>query len=118
MSITVDDLNKTVSLGLTTAIKKSKINFGQLIIEINVEDLYSTILYLKTNNKCRFKQLIDITAVDYPSKENRFKIVYFFPEFFNCFSLIALDCAYERIGFVSASSSMSFFTFSIPSKTT
>jgi len=78
MSITVDDLNKTVSLGLTTAIKKSKINFGQLIIEINVEDLYSTILYLKTNNKCRFKQLIDITAVDYPSKENRFKIVYFF----------------------------------------
>ena len=32
--------------------------------------------------------------------------------------LIALDCAYERIGFVSASSSMSFFTFSIPSKTT
>ena len=51
MSITVDDLNKTVSSGLTTAIKKSKINFGQLIIEINVEDLYSTILYLKTNNK-------------------------------------------------------------------
>ena len=75
---TIFDLEKVVNSNLVTSIKFSKINFGQLIIEINVEDLYSTILYLKTNNKCRFKQLIDITAVDYPSKENRFKIVYFF----------------------------------------
>ena len=78
MSITVNNLQKTVGLGLTTALKTSRINFGQLLIEINVEDLYSTILYLKTNDKCRFKQLIDITAVDYPEKYNRFKIVYLF----------------------------------------
>jgi NADH-quinone oxidoreductase subunit C len=78
MSITVNDLQKTVSQGLTTALITSRINFGQLLIEINVEDLYSTILYLKTNDKCRFKQLIDITAVDYPEKYNRFKIVYLF----------------------------------------
>jgi len=78
MSITVNDLQKTVSLGLTTALITSRINFGQLLIEINAEDLYSTILYLKTNDKCRFKQLIDITAVDYPEKYNRFKIVYLF----------------------------------------
>ena len=31
---------------------------------------------MKTNNKCRFRQLIDITAVDYIDKEQRFKIVY------------------------------------------
>ena len=78
MSITVNNLQKTVSQGLTTALITSRINFGQLLIEINVEDLYSTILYLKTNDKCRFKQLIDITAVDYPEKYNRFKIVYLF----------------------------------------
>ena len=78
MSITVNDLQKAVGQGLTTALKTSRINFGQLLIEINVEDLYSTILYLKTNDKCRFKQLIDITAVDYPEKYNRFKIVYLF----------------------------------------
>ncbi len=78
MSITVNDLQKTVGQGLTTALMTSRINFGQLLIEVNVEDLYSTILYLKTNDKCRFKQLIDITAVDYPEKYNRFKIVYLF----------------------------------------
>ena len=77
MSITVDDLERTVKSGLTATIKSSQIRFGQLTLEINVEDLYSTILYFKTNDKCRFRQLIDITAVDYLEKDKRFKIVYF-----------------------------------------
>jgi len=76
MSMTVYDLELTVNSGVTAKVKISKINFGQLFIEIDIEALYSTILYLKTNDKCRFKQLIDVTAVDYPEKEKRFKIVY------------------------------------------
>ena len=76
MSTTVTDLERTVNSGLTTTIKKSEINFGQLFIDIDIENIISTILFLKTNEKCRFKQLIDITAVDYPEKEKRFKIVY------------------------------------------
>ena len=76
MSITVNDLESTVNSGLTTTIKKSEINFDQLFINVYVEDIISTILFLKTNQKCKFKQLIDITAVDYPQREKRFKIVY------------------------------------------
>lgn len=76
MSTTVNDLEKTVNSGLTTAVKKSQINFGQLFIDVDIENLISSILFLKTNEKCKFKQLIDITAVDYPQKEKRFKIVY------------------------------------------
>tara|TARA_Y100000590_G_scaffold421503_1_gene525248 strand:- start:2688 stop:3299 length:612 start_codon:yes stop_codon:yes gene_type:complete len=76
MSVTVNDLERTVNSGLTTTIIKSEISFGQLLIDINIEDLSSAILFLKTNSKCRFKQLIDITAVDYPEKDKRFKIVY------------------------------------------
>ena len=76
MSTTVTDLEKTVNSGLTTTIKKSEINFDQLFIDVDIENIISTILFLKTNEKCRFKQLIDITAVDYPEKEKRFKIVY------------------------------------------
>ena len=76
MSTTVHDLEKTVNSGLTTNVKRSEINFNQLFIDVNVEDIISTILFLKTNKKCKFKQLIDITAVDYPQREKRFKIVY------------------------------------------
>jgi len=76
MSITVNDLERTVNSGLTTAVKKSEINFNQLFVDIEIDNLISTILFLKTNDKCKFKQLIDITAVDYPQSEKRFKIVY------------------------------------------
>ena len=76
MSITIIDLEKIVNSGLTTNVIKSKINFGQLYLDIDVKDIISTILFLKTNDKCRFKQLIDITAADFPNKENRFKIIY------------------------------------------
>ena len=76
MSITVNDLERTVNSSLTTTIISSEINFGQLFINIDSKNLISSILFLKTNEKCRFRQLIDITAVDYPEKEKRFKVVY------------------------------------------
>ena len=76
MSTTVNDLEKTVNSGLTTTVKSSQISFGQLFIEVDVDDIISTVLFLKTNEKCKFKQLIDITAVDYLQKDKRFKIVY------------------------------------------
>jgi len=76
MSTTVNDLERTVNSGLTTTVKKSQINFNQLFIYVDIENLISVILFLKTNDKCRFKQLIDITAVDYPEKKKRFKMVY------------------------------------------
>ena len=76
MTVTIDGLEKIINSALTTNINKSKINFNQLYVDIKIENLISTILFLKTNEKCRFKQLIDITAVDYPEREKRFKIVY------------------------------------------
>ena len=48
----------------------------------------SVILFLKTSEKCRFRQLIDITAVDYPGKEKRFKIVYLLLSHENNFRII------------------------------
>mgnify|MGYP001237129799 FL=1 len=76
MSATIKDLEKIVNSGLTTNVIKSEINFGQLYLDIDDKNIISTILFLKTNEKCRFKQLIDITAVDFPNREKRFKIVY------------------------------------------
>jgi len=88
MLSTVSDLEKAVNSGLTTTIKKSEISFGQLFIDVDLENIISTILFLKTNEKCKFKQLIDITAVDYPQRENRFKIVYLLLSHENNFRIV------------------------------
>ena len=69
-------LEKKVNSELTTKIKNSKINHHQLYLNINSDDLLEVILFLKNNDETRFRQLIDITAVDYPEKDQRFKLVY------------------------------------------
>jgi len=73
---TLIDLEKKINSELTTKIDQSKILHNQLYIEINKEDLIDVILFLKTNNNTKFRQLIDITAVDYPEEAQRFKMVY------------------------------------------
>ena len=72
----LQDLEKKINSELGTKIKDSKINHGQLYITINPEELLDTTLLLKTNKNTKFRQLIDITAVDYPENQKRFKIVY------------------------------------------
>ena len=72
----IEDLEKKINSELTTKIKESKILHNQLYISINSEDLLDVILLLKTNKNTKFKQLIDITAVDFPQNTKRFKIVY------------------------------------------
>ena len=76
MKTELNNLEKTVNSGLTTNIKSSEIKFNYLTIEIEIEEITQVILFLKTNEKCKFRQLTDITAVDYPRKEKRFKLVY------------------------------------------
>ena len=70
------DLNKLLNSELTTKIRDSFIENDELLINLDPKNLYSTILFLKTDHKCKFKQLIDILAADYPEEEKRFKIYY------------------------------------------
>ena len=74
----LSDLEKKINSELTTKINHSKIAHEQLYITIDNEDLLDVILFLKTNEDTKFKQLIDITAVDYPENSKRFKMVYLF----------------------------------------
>ena len=69
---------KKINSELTTKINDTKIKHNQLYIEIDKEDLIEVTLFLKTNKDTKFRQLIDITVVDYPEKTQRFKIVYLF----------------------------------------
>ncbi len=70
------DLNKLINSELTSKILKSDIQNDEILINVGIENLYSTLLFLKTDEKCKFKQLIDIVGADYPNYEQRFKIYY------------------------------------------
>jgi len=74
--IKIEDLEKKINSELTTKIKESKISHNQLFILIEPQNLLDVVLVLKTHKATKFRQLIDITAVDYPENQKRFKLVY------------------------------------------
>ena len=76
--ISLTDLEKKINSELTTKIKKSEIRHEQLYLNINNEDLIDVALFIKSNKNTKFRQLMDITAVDYPENTQRFKMVYLF----------------------------------------
>ena len=72
------DLEKKINSELGTKINTSEIKHNQIYLEIDSEDLIDVVLLVKTNKDTKFRQLIDITVVDYPERSKRFKIVYLF----------------------------------------
>ena len=72
------DLEKKINSELGTKIDTSEIKHNQIYLEIDSEDLIDVVLFVKTNKDTKFRQLIDITVVDYPERSKRFKIVYLF----------------------------------------
>ena len=57
---------------------KNSVCFKDQYDEINIEkkDIVRTIKLLKENENLQYDQLMDLTAIDYPSREKRFDIVY------------------------------------------
>ena len=78
MTTNLKALEKLVNAELTSKIQRSKFFFNELLIEIKPEDLLDVIIFLKSDDNCKFKQLIDIAGVDYPQEEKRFSLVYLF----------------------------------------
>ena len=76
--IKLTDLEKKINSELTTKINKSEVRHEQLYLYIDSEDLIDVTLFIKSNENTKFRQLIDITAVDYPENTQRFKLVYLF----------------------------------------
>ena len=71
-------IEKKINSELTTKIKSSHIRHNELKLIIDEQSLIDVIIFIKNNPEIKFRQLIDITAVDYPDKEKRFKLIYFF----------------------------------------
>ena len=72
----LNNLEKIINSELTSKIIRSKVKHNQILITIDENNLIEVLLFLKTNTVTKFRQLIEVTAVDYPEKEQRFRMVY------------------------------------------
>ena len=71
------DIEKLINSELTTKINSTEIKHDNLRLCIDEMDLIEVLLFLKNNPKTKFKQLVDLTAVDFPENEKRFRMIYF-----------------------------------------
>ena len=76
MNLQLKELEKLINSELTSKIKKTTINFNELLVDTSEDELINVILFLKSHDKLKFRQLIDIAGVDYPEEEKRFSLVY------------------------------------------
>ena len=71
-------IEKIINSELSSKIQRSSIDHDELLIEVSDNNLLDVIQFLKSNEKCKFRQLIDIACVDYPENEKRFELIYLF----------------------------------------
>ena len=70
-------LEKHINSELSSKIHNSVINNDELLIEVGENDLTEVVQFIKSNEKLKFRQLIDIAGVDYPEEEKD-SILYIF----------------------------------------
>jgi NADH-quinone oxidoreductase subunit C len=76
MNETLDTLGKTVAGALGPSVTGHALAYGQLTLTAKASDIVSVLRFLRDDQRCLFWCLIDITAVDWPSRERRFDVVY------------------------------------------
>ena len=74
----LQNLEKLINSKLSSKIRSSSIDNQELSIEIGENDLVDVVQFLKLDENCKFKQLIDIAGVDYPENDKRFELIYLF----------------------------------------
>lgn len=76
MSEALHDLAAHIAAKQGTAVLGHQIASGELTLTVPLVDVAEMIEFLRFDERCRFSSLVDITAVDYPTADKRFEIVY------------------------------------------
>lgn len=80
MSKDVDEsphaLAESVVAAIPEAVTSSLVAYGEVTVLVRTERVVEAVLRLRDDPALQFKCLIDITAVDYPAREQRFDVVY------------------------------------------
>jgi NADH-quinone oxidoreductase subunit C len=76
MDETLDTLGKTIAAALPSAVTGYTVAFHELTVTAQASEIVAVMRYLRDDPGCLFWNLLDVTAVDWPSRERRFDVVY------------------------------------------
>jgi NADH-quinone oxidoreductase subunit C len=72
----LEKLGQTIAGSLGGAVTTHQVAHGELSITTTAADLIKVMRFLRDDERCQFVSFLDVTAVDWPSRERRFDVVY------------------------------------------
>jgi len=76
MDESLDRLGQTIKTALPASVTGYQVAYGELTIVAKAADVVKVATFLRDDPACQFISIIDVTAVDWPSREQRFDVVY------------------------------------------
>ena len=74
----LDRLGQTIKAALPASITGYEVARGELTVSAHAADVIKVVAFLRDDPACQFINITDITAVDWPTREQRFDVVYHF----------------------------------------
>src|SRR5690349_10367731 len=74
----LEDFGRKIAAALPGAVSGHTVANGELTIQANASEIVKVVTFLRDDPGCAFISIIDVTAVDWPSREKRFDVVYHF----------------------------------------
>jgi NADH-quinone oxidoreductase subunit C len=72
----LEDLQEAIATRKGDVVLDAAVTHGELSVTVPLTAVPDFLQHLKNDGNCRFTTLIDITAVDWPEREQRFDLVY------------------------------------------
>ncbi len=74
----LERVGQAIKDGLGGSVSGYEIAHGELTVHAAAADMVKVATFLRDATPCQFSCIIDVTAVDWPQRENRFDVVYHF----------------------------------------
>jgi NADH-quinone oxidoreductase subunit C len=72
----LQELGRHIEVSLPDAVRSVEILLDELIIRIAPSKVVKVMTFLRDDTNCRFQQMMDLTAADYPDRAERFDVIY------------------------------------------
>ena len=76
MDESLDRLGQTIKTALPASVTGYQVAYGELTVLAKAADVVKVATFLRDDPACQFVSIIDVTAVDWPAREQRFDVVY------------------------------------------
>ncbi|MCF3972437.1 NADH-quinone oxidoreductase subunit C [Paracoccus salsus] len=76
--VALEQLGEHIKMRRSAEVLNAHVAFDELTVTSTVSGIVDLVEFLRTDSSCRFSTLVDITAVDYPQRSQRFDVVWHF----------------------------------------